>query len=106
MFLKQIFILLLLTVFCTSVKAQGSFSNTGSGLNDLGRYMDDDSSSTPTGDDDFPEDAPAKGGDPLADITIDAADSLVVFGNIPEKTNVLVHITNAEGIVLTQKTAN
>lgn len=79
--------------------AQKTFSNTGSGLNDIGRYMDEDTSGVETSDADELEEASEKSpdGDELSSVTMSVTDSLLSFENLPEKGSVTAYITNAAG---------
>jgi hypothetical protein len=79
--------------------AQKTFSNTGSGLNDIGRYMDEDTSGVETSDADELEDVNEKSpsADDLSTVTMSVTDSLLSFENLPEKGMVTAYITNAAG---------
>jgi hypothetical protein len=101
--MRLFFFLLLFLVAHASVRAQNSFSNTGSGLLDMSSYMhDDDSLETDELDELDREDA-TPAGDPLASATMDATDSLASFDNLPEKVRVMAHLTDADGTELSIK---
>lgn len=92
-----------LLVFCllfalSYAKAQSTFSNTGSGLNDVSRYMEDDSTADDgTALDDEETEVTNSNADPLADISMTTTDSMVTFDGVPEKGNFTAHITTADG---------
>jgi len=93
-------------VFCCTASAQNTFSNTGSGLNDISRYMDDDSTVADTPEEEEDEAVAAtanKRVSSLENVAMEMTDSTVVFDNLPEKGNVSAHLTSAAGDELATK---
>jgi hypothetical protein len=103
---KQAILFVVLLGFISSAHGQGTFSNTGSGLNDLGRYMDDDSTWQDSGEDDASREATEKADGSLEDVTMETTDSSANFDNLPSKGSVTLHITDAEGAVLLERRIN
>lgn len=101
-------LVLCLILSCTRLQAQGSFSNTGSGLNDMSRYMDDeDSTEIDEGDEEYEEEGTVTAAeDPFDAISMDATDSLLSFDNLPEKGNVVAFITDSNGEEISAKDIN
>ena len=97
--MKKIVLLSCLLVALFQAKAQNTFSNTGSGLNDVSRYMDDEDSTEDDGTAMGEEEGVSKNMnvDPLTDISMTASDSTVTFDGVPEKGNFTAHITTADG---------
>lgn len=104
--MKPLILLLMTMIFSLSGYGQGTFSNTGSGLNDISRYMDDEDSTADDGvAEDDEEDTEMRSAitTSLEDVAMEATDSTVVFDNLPAKGNVSAHITNAAGEELDTK---
>lgn len=87
-------------LFTTPAFAQSSFSNTGSGLNDLSGYMDDSVAAGPI--------TPTVSNDArvFESITLDATDSLLRFSNLPQKMRIALRITDAYGQELVARMVN
>lgn len=98
-FMKKCLFLFCLLCTLSQAKAQNTFSNTGSGLNDVSRYMEDDDSTADDGTAIDDEEGAVKNlnADPLADISMTISDSMVTFDGVPEKGNITAHITTADG---------
>jgi len=98
--MKRFILLLLVTAVSNVGYSQSTFSNTGSGLNDISRYMDDEDSTADEGvADDDEEDTETEHTimTSLEDVAMEATDSTVVFDNLPVKGSVPAHVTNAAG---------
>lgn len=96
--MKYLFILGVFLFFGSRAWGQGTFNNTGSGLGDISRYMnDDDTVSDGESAEEPEEDAVVNKADPLGRITIEITDSAASFGNVPDLKTLRAHITNSDG---------
>jgi hypothetical protein len=96
-------LIIIILFFNSPCFSQGSFSNTGSGLNDLRPYMTDDSTTAePTEDETDEENLATNEGE--FDITMEETDSTITFSGLPEKNKVVADITNTEGDLILEKT--
>ena len=104
--MKQVLLFLCFIMTSCCVHAQGTFSNTGSGLNDMSRYMEDDSTSDDIEMTEDKAESKPRNANILQDVTMDITDSVLTFEHLPEKGNIIAHITSSGGDVMLTKTIN
>lgn len=93
----------LLLLAATAAHGQSTFSNTGSGLNDISRFIDPRDSISDDNEIVVNPDAEAEAN--LEKTTMEVTDEEVVFDHLPSRL-VTAHITDADGELLLSKSVS